>query len=280
MNIPNSPEGVLKERLENDYEDNIIHAAELIDLAATYPDTINDDEIMQKMAATQRALKTAEKALTANHTTEKGMYLSLGRVVDRTLKDRSAQAKTAADRIGQITGSFAYRKQQEAERIRIAGIHKAQAEAREAARLAAEAEAEAETVRQIAAKSKEASEIYIGDNISEESKAELKEEAEVDRINEEAEALEANNARLEAERKQDAADLAALQPEVKAATSQGGHVRVSYVPSISDRNKIDLNILHKFISNDEILRACKAAHKAGITEIPGITFTQNTKAIV
>jgi hypothetical protein len=76
-----------------------------------------------------------------------------------------------------------------------------------------------------------------------------------------------------------ASNIKAADTSVRTDYGQTSSLRTKTVFAIEDRSKVTA-ILLPYLSDDDILKAARAAHADGVTEIPGVSITQEKQAVV
>ncbi|MFD2207185.1 hypothetical protein [Kiloniella antarctica] len=76
-----------------------------------------------------------------------------------------------------------------------------------------------------------------------------------------------------------ASTIKAADTSVRTDYGQTASLRTKTVFAIEDRSKVTA-VLLQYLSDDDILKAARAAHADGITEIPGVSVTKEQQAVV
>lgn len=204
------------------------------------PKAIKNDADLEKVADLVKATTQLNRRVDDARKTEKQPYLDAGRDVD-------AFFKSWADRLDRIKASFE----------RIATDYqreKAARERREREEAAARIRAEEERKRKEADKAKR--------------------EETANRKIDEADALAAKAAEVEASAEAAAADLVRMRTDSGTLAT----VRATMNFEITNWNDVDLAALRPYLKREDVEKAIRTAVKIGITEIKGVRIYEDVKA--
>jgi hypothetical protein len=255
---PEKPK-TLEQQVRERHADFLKASQAWIDSAGRAPEVIPDDATNEKIGKTVQELIKARTKAETHHKAEKAPFLESGRVIDGIFLTGVSKAAQAAQTILENRQRVFLRKKQ----------------AEETARLAAEAE----KLRLEQEAAKQASE----DALRAAEKAQDRGDFEAaDKALETAAAHE--EAAQQAQTTAEAAETKAegpVQDMLRVHSSLGVTIsgKTEWVTTLADRAKIDWSVLEPFLSDADILKAAKAAVKAGRRSIAGFTIESDIKPI-
>lgn len=240
-NMPPSDEEILNDKLKNTYAKQILTVEELS--VRVLPDVV-DDETSAAVTDYLAEVKAAKKAIDLAHSTEKSVFLVLGKIVDGFKNRNITKLEKAAQGPKASQESYLLKKAQEA---REAERRKAEEDRRKAAELAEQAEA------------------HAAEGI-EETAAEL---AELAIVTDE-----------KALRKAEYAATAKASALAKTTTESGNTsgLRTVWVgePENGSYSGVDLAALRRFIKDEHIQMAINAFVRDGGRSLGGVTIYQKS----
>ena len=77
-----------------------------------------------------------------------------------------------------------------------------------------------------------------------------------------------------------ASEIKAADTSVRTDYGNTASLRKKKVFTIENKGKVPAIILQKYLSDDDILKAARAAHADGVKEIPGVSITEELQAVV
>jgi len=239
---------ILTDKLTEKYDPQLKRRDELLEAAKRVPEEITDDETAQKAVAFEKQLALAVKESEAIRKAEKEPYYEAGKTVDGWFKGLMEPLSAALKSVTDRRVAFQTAKVQAERKIRQAAEDKARREAEEAARKAAAA---AEKVR--GAKTLE-------------------------------NALQAEEAAKEAQRKSDEAQqAAAAKPsdlgKIHSDLGVTGGLKMEWTGTITDLGTLDLDALRAYISYDELEKSVQrfAKQSKGKIDLAGAEIKEVAK---
>lgn len=234
-------------------------AQDWIDSVARVPEVIPDDATNEKIGKTVQELVKARNKAKNLHETEKAPFLDSGRVIDGIFLTGVSKAAQAAQTTLENRQRIFLRKKA----------------ADEAAKLAVEAEKkrlEEESARQASEDALRAAE-------------KAQDRGDFQAADEAMETAAAHEqAAVQAQETAEAAEAKAegpIQDVLRVHSSLGVTIsgKTEWITTLADRAKIDWSVLEPFLSDADILKAAKAAVKAGRRSIAGFTIESDIKPI-
>lgn len=249
----------LEEQVRGRHAEFLKSAQAWIDSVARAPEVIQDDATNEKIGKTVQELIKARTKAETHHKAEKAPFLESGRVIDSIFLTGVSKAAQAAQTTLENRQRVFLRKKQAEEAARLAAeVEKLRLE-QEAERIASEAALGA------AEKAQDRGDFQAADEALETAAA-----------HEEA----AQTAQATAEAAETRAE-GPVQDMLRVHSPLGVTIsgKTEWVTTLADRAKIDWTVLEPFLSDADILKAAKAAVKAGRRSIAGFTIESDIKPI-
>lgn len=234
-------------------------AQDWIDSVARAPEVIPDDATNEKIGKTVQELIKARTKAEVHHKAEKSPFLDSGRVIDGIFLTGVSKAAQAAQTVLENRQRVFLRKKQ----------------AEETAKLIAEAEKN--RLEEDAAREASEAALRTAERAQDTGDFQAADEALEAAAGHEQAAVQAQEAAEAAGAKADGP----VQDMLRVHSSLGVTIsgKAEWVTTLADRAKIDWSVLEPFLSDADILKAAKAAVKAGRRSIAGFTIEADIKPI-